>query len=215
MIDGLRSSSVLRFTYKGLAPFYDLLVPLLSSRARSLGRTWLDVTDGDAVLDLGTGTGLALRPLAGATPHGWTEGVDTSPAMLERARLRMSTCSHRRYGLRRAPATALPYPDDAFDAVFSAYLIDVLPLPKRRPVLREVRRVLRPAGRAVLVYLAPPQTSVEQAWAHLARTMPPLLGGGRPLSLLPSLRKSELDVLRHTTRVQAGLRSGITCVAPA
>jgi demethylmenaquinone methyltransferase/2-methoxy-6-polyprenyl-1,4-benzoquinol methylase len=214
MMDGLRSPSVLGATYLLLAPLYDRLVPLLSSRARALGLKWLDMRDGEHALDVGTGTGLALRSLAESTPRGWTEGVDASPAMLSRARDRMQQSPHRRYGLRQALATELPYPADSFDALYSSYLIDLLPSAQRRPALREMHRVLRPSGRLVTVYLAPPQHAVERAWEHVARRFPPLLGGSRPIDLPPSLEASGFNVHRHTTRVQTGLRSAIVCAVP-
>ncbi len=170
---------------------------------------WLDVENGESVLEVGTGTGLALHPLAESNPRGWTEGVDASAAMLARARTLMQQCSHRRYGLRCAHATALPYPSDTFDAVFSSYLIDLLPASKRRPAMREMRRVLRPKGRLVVVYLAVPQRPVEQLWEWIARAVPPLLGGSRPIDPRPVLDTTGFEEERHTTRVQVGLRSGI------
>ena len=113
----LRTPTALRRIYRGLAPFYDHMVPLVSSRPRRTGCEWVQVQDGEQVLDVGTGTGLALRRLVAANPSGWTEGLDASPAMLTHARRRLRTCPHRRYGLRVGDATALPLRDDAVDGV--------------------------------------------------------------------------------------------------
>lgn len=213
--DDDRSRPALARAYGRLAPLYDRLVPLVSSRARGLGCRWLGVRNGERVLDVGTGTGLALAPLVAANPTGWTEGVDASPSMLARARRRMRRVGGRRYRLRRGDAAALPYPDDAFDAIFSGYVVDVLPAPTIPRVLRELRRVLREDGRLVLVYWAPPRRPLEHLWAALARRVPLLFGGGRPLDLRPALRRRGFAVRRSTTRSQLGLRSGVVRAAPA
>jgi ubiquinone/menaquinone biosynthesis C-methylase UbiE len=206
----LRTPRTLRRTYRRIAPLYDHLVPFVSGQARSLGQSWLAVQDGERILDAGTGTGLALRPLVVATPTGWVEGVDLSRPMLHRARRRMSNCPHSQYRLRHADVTALPYPDDAFHAVFASYLLDVLAAPQIRPALRELRRVLRPSGRLVLVYLTAPQRLIEKLWTALARTLPPLAGGARPVALQRPLRECGFEIEAHTTRTQAGLRSAVT-----
>jgi demethylmenaquinone methyltransferase/2-methoxy-6-polyprenyl-1,4-benzoquinol methylase len=209
-----RTARTLQRTYRRLAPLYDPLVPLVSSRARSLGRSWLGVRDGEHVLDAGTGTGLALHPLAAATPTGWTEGVDLSHPMLRRAHQRMRDSPHTRYRLRHADVTALPHPDDTFDAIFCSYVVDVLSADQAQSALREMRRVLRPSGRLVLVYLTAPQRPSERLWTTLARAVPPLAGGARPVALQRPLRECGFEIDAQTTRTQAGLRSAVTRAIP-
>lgn len=210
-----RRQALLRRTYTVLAPVYDGLVPYVSSRARALGQRWLNVQDGERVLDVGTGPGRTLCALAAATPAGWAEGIDCTPAMVRRARRRLAALPHRRHGVRRADASALPYPDDAFDALFSSYVVDVLPTSKVAPALREMRRVLRPTGRLVLIYMAPPRRAAEHLWATLGHYCPPLLGGGRPIDLPARLPAHNLAVQAQTVRTQWGLRSGILRAHPA
>ena len=211
----LRSPAALRPTYTVLAHLYDAVIPRISARARTLGLSWLDVQDGERVLDVGTGTGLALRRIADANPQGVTVGVDLTPTMLRLAQHRMSSPPHNRYRLRRARATALPPSDNALDAVFSSYLIDVLPTTRIRPALREMHRVLRPGGRLVLVALAPPHHPIEHLWGTLARLLPPLFGGARPVSLRPPLREVGFHIQAHTTCSQGGLRSAIIRASPS
>ncbi|MFB6247955.1 MAG: class I SAM-dependent methyltransferase [Salinibacter sp.] len=179
-----------------------------------MGHTWLAVQNGEQVLDVGTGTGLSLAPLVATNPRGWTAGVDVTPAMLRRARGRLADTPQAQYSLHRATAGALPYATGAFDAVYSSYLIDVLPQSRVRPALAEMRRVLRPDGRLVLVHLAPPTRPLERLWARLARRVPFLFGGARPLAVRPALRQAGFSVQRTTACTQFGLRSGVVRAGP-
>src|SRR6056297_1035585 len=101
-VSSSRHPAILRRVYTALAPVYDGLVPHVSGRALALGRRWLDVRDGERILDVGTGPGRTLRALAAANPTGWTEGIDRTPAMVRRARRQLASLPHRRHGVRRA-----------------------------------------------------------------------------------------------------------------
>jgi len=203
-----------RRTYAALAPLYDTLVPFVSTAARKTGLDWLNVSDGEHVLDAGVGTGLGFRPLLLNNPSGWTEGIDASPAMLRRAHHRSETVPHNRYGLRREEMTALPYPPNTFDAVFAAYAIDVLPAPSRPSALRALHRVLSPTGRLVIVSMAPPRLAHEHVWALASRIAPVMLGGDRPMSVPFLLRDLPFTIRRFTTQAQLGVRSSITVATP-
>jgi len=209
-----RSTSILRATYTIVAPVYDEIVPLVSSAARATGRKWLAVQDNEQVLDVGTGTGLALPPLLDANPSGWTEAVDLTPAMLARAERRLAKVSHRRCGLRQADATALPYRNDTFDAAFSSYLLDVLAHSQIHPALREMRRVVRPEGRVVLVYLSPANEGIEHFWSDIAHCFPLFFGGARPINLRCPLRECGFEIQSQTNHTEFGLRSTITLATP-
>jgi SAM-dependent methyltransferase len=87
------------------------------------------------VLDLGCGTGHSYRELAPRE----TVGVDNdASALLGQER-----------ETRVADMRALPFGPGAFDSVLSVQSIEHVPDPER--VLREVARVLVPAGRAIFV----------------------------------------------------------------
>jgi ubiquinone/menaquinone biosynthesis C-methylase UbiE len=211
----LRSPFVLRRLYGLLAPVYDHIVPVISGRAHTRGIQELAVQDGDHVLDVGCGTGRATAAVARRTPSGRTVGLDPTPAMRRRARARRAALPRGHYRVREGVATALPFPRDAFDAVFCGYVLDVLAPPHIAAALEEVRRVLRPAGRLVVVHLAPPRRPVERLWARLARACPPLLGGDRPMALRPLLRRTGFRIAAYSEDVQWGLRSGVLRAHPA
>jgi ubiquinone/menaquinone biosynthesis C-methylase UbiE len=101
----------------------------------------MPVESGDTVVDLGTGSGYALRALAGANRGVRGYGVDASPGMLRNAR---GYTDAPDLGFVCAAFGALPFDRDAIDHVFSMeaiyYAGDLT------EALRGVRRVLRPGG---------------------------------------------------------------------
>ncbi len=103
---------------------------------------------GDRVMDLGCGPGFLVHEFARAVgSDGLAAGIDLSEPMLERARVRLA--EHDNVSLHHANATELPFEDGTFDALASmqvfAYIKDLA------AALQEVRRVLRPDGRAVIL----------------------------------------------------------------
>jgi SAM-dependent methyltransferase len=99
---------------------------------------WLAPQAGERILDLGCGDGQLTARLA-ATGAVMT-GADASPAMVEAARARGIAADH-------AQAEQLPYPDGAFDAVFSNAALHWVR--GQDAMLAQVHRVLRPGGRFV------------------------------------------------------------------
>jgi ArsR family transcriptional regulator len=99
------------------------------------------------VLDVGTGSGTLLR-LVGSRASA-AVGLDTSRGMRVLARSRLQQAGLAHCTIRAGDMHALPFPDHAFDVVI---LDDVLAL-SRRPLeaLGEAVRVLRPAGRVVIL----------------------------------------------------------------
>jgi SAM-dependent methyltransferase len=111
---------------------------------------------GEAVLEVGCGPGWALARLAEHHPNRLA-AVDVAPAMVRRAARRTATLrSLSRAGRLMAlgaPAEALPFADQSFDAALAVNAVYFW----RPPLagLRELRRVLRPGGRLVLALEAP------------------------------------------------------------
>jgi SAM-dependent methyltransferase len=99
------------------------------------------------VADLGCGTGQATALLS---PHvQQVIGVDQSAAMLKAARRRTSALPN--VELRKGSLEALPVQDAACDGALLVLALSYMPDPSA--VLREMARILRPGGRAVVVDL--------------------------------------------------------------
>jgi demethylmenaquinone methyltransferase/2-methoxy-6-polyprenyl-1,4-benzoquinol methylase len=219
LLDALPSSSssgqpvhaAVRRTFTVLAPLYDALVPFISRTAHRRGLERLAVQDGETVLDVGIGTGRSLPALLDAAPAGRVWGIDATPAMVRRARRRVPPRLGDSVVLTDGDAASLPLPDAAVDAVFSSYTLDTMPADERVRSLREIGRVLRPAGRLVTVTMGRPRTPVGHLWASLAGRAPALLGHARPVAMAPLLQREGFQVTDRERTTQMGFPSDIVC----
>jgi ubiquinone/menaquinone biosynthesis C-methylase UbiE len=98
----------------------------------------------EAVLDVGCGNGSYLWALAQRQHRGLVVGLDLSPGMLDAARARSASAR-----LMVGDAQVLPFADDSFDVVLAMHML--YHLPDRALGIRELRRVLRPEGVALVV----------------------------------------------------------------
>jgi ubiquinone/menaquinone biosynthesis C-methylase UbiE len=138
--------------------FYDLMVWLMMfGRERAFREKILElarIETGESVLDIGCGTGtLAIAAKRRVGPAGSVSGIDPSPEMLARAGRKA-----RKAGLdvvfRNATAQALPFPGGRFDVVLTSAVLHHLPRDARAECAREMRRVLKPGGRLLVVDFA-------------------------------------------------------------
>jgi len=134
---------------------YDLLVWLVTlGRERAFREKILrlaSLAPGQTVLDVGCGTGtLAIAAKRQVGPGGTVHGIDASPEMLARAGSKA-----RKAGvdvvLTNAPCESLPFADAHFDVVLSTVMMHHLPPKARLQSVREIRRVLKPGGRVLVV----------------------------------------------------------------
>jgi ubiquinone/menaquinone biosynthesis C-methylase UbiE len=113
-------------------------------RQRTAGLARLQL--GDAVLDVGCGTGtLAMEVARRVGRAGHVAGVDPSPQQIARARSKAAR--------RNAPIDfqigvieQLAFPDQTFDVVLSTLMMHHLPTNLKRQGLSEIARVLKPGG---------------------------------------------------------------------
>jgi ubiquinone/menaquinone biosynthesis C-methylase UbiE len=139
------------------------------------------------VLDLGCGTGNVEQRLQ--KNHAEIIGVDSSEQMLERARRKCPQVDFRLQDLNER----LRFEDEAFDAVISVhslYLLNDMGF-----ALSEIKRVLRPNGRLILVHPLPrgmgPFVRSHLASGDLVRIAASILQLPRLVSLFSSGKEVE------------------------
>lgn len=112
------------------------------------------------MLDVGCGTGsLAVALKRAVGPTGSVHGIDPSPEMIEVARRNAS-----RVGLgvtfQIGVGQALPFAAAAFDLVVSQLAVHHVPADLRPAAFGEMRRVLKPGGRCLIVDFEPPASGL-------------------------------------------------------
>ena len=131
-------------------------------RVRAIRRL-LDASPDTRVLEVGVGGGNVLERIAGRRV-----GIDLSPFILQKAQARLGGAA----ALVRGDAMTLPFADGVFDRVYCSEVLEHVLEPEA--VVREMRRVLRPSGFAVVS--VPNEALINRVKALVFR-----LPGGRRL----------------------------------
>src|SRR5579883_454011 len=146
-----------------------------------------DFEHATSVFEFGCGTGrLAERLLRERLPQtARYVAVDISSTMMRLAEHRLSRWADRAV-VRQSDGTAhQPEPDASVDRFVATYVLDLLPEPTIREVLREARRLLTDDGALCVIGLTEGRGLVSRviaaAWKGLHSVSPRLVGGCRPL----------------------------------
>jgi phosphatidylethanolamine/phosphatidyl-N-methylethanolamine N-methyltransferase len=132
--------------YQQLAGVYDYIFGPTLHPGRLEAIQKMRIRPGDAVLEVGVGTGINLS----LYPYTCTvTGVDLSSKMLEKAQKRIDGKGLPHCEVLEMNAEQMAFADDSFDVVYAPYVISVVPDPVK--VAREMYRVCRPGGRVVIL----------------------------------------------------------------
>jgi ubiquinone/menaquinone biosynthesis C-methylase UbiE len=158
-----------------------------------------DLHEGDAVLDVGCGTGtLALEAARSVDRSGRVYGIDPSAEQIARARAKAAR-RRARVEFQTGVIEHLPFPDATFDAVLSTLMMHHIPAPTKRQGLLEIARVLKPGGRLVIADFTRKQDRTGQAARFHA-------GGSRLEDLVALVQEAGFERL-ETEEVAPGRHS--------
>ena len=130
--------------YRLWAPTYDSTVNrfFMSGRKRALELLNLQPSERVLVIGVGTGADLPLLP-AGVD----VTGIDLSPEMLAKARLKLPAC-HATVELIQGDAQVLLVPENSYDAAILNLILSVVP--EGRACLQSALRAVKTGGRLVI-----------------------------------------------------------------
>lgn len=190
-----------RSFYDRIASSYDLIAHASEWDATRKGLELLNVQAGETVLEIGYGTGHALKALASSVgSSGKVFGVDISEKMREVALKELGSAANQ-VDLQVGQAPPLDYPDQGMDAVFLSFTLELFPDHVLPEILEEVRRVLKPGGRCGVVSMAKPsdpshESLLEKGYVWMHQHFPHVVDC-RPLDVADVLRKAGFEVLEH------------------
>jgi ubiquinone/menaquinone biosynthesis C-methylase UbiE len=127
-------------------PVYDPLASLMGfDRARWELISGANIEPDHHILDIGCGTGTLVVKLKQQYASAHVVGLDPDPKALRRARIK-ATRAAVSVQLDQGFADQLPYKKESFDRIFSSFMFHHLNEQERENMLKEVLRVLKPAG---------------------------------------------------------------------
>jgi demethylmenaquinone methyltransferase/2-methoxy-6-polyprenyl-1,4-benzoquinol methylase len=170
-----------RGVFDSVASRYDIMNDLMSFGVHRLWKhiavDLAAVRSGQQVLDLASGTGdLAARFAALVGPHGRVVMSDINAAMLEEGRKRMIDGGHvGNVEYMLVDAEKIPFADNTFDCVSIAF--GLRNVTDKGQALREMLRVLKPGGRAlVLEFSQPTSKPLAKLYDLYSFNLLPLIG---------------------------------------
>ncbi len=141
-----RRNEKVRRSWAKQASFYDRSIGFFERRLVGTShRPWACSRASGDVLEIAIGTGLNLQYYPDQVR---ITGIDLTPEMLTIARERVQDLG-REVDLREGDAHHLEFAEASFDSVVCTYSLCNIPDPQR--AISEIRRVLRPGGKLILV----------------------------------------------------------------
>jgi ubiquinone/menaquinone biosynthesis C-methylase UbiE len=175
--------------YDSLANVYDIWGNLTESKARNRALELAEIKNGQNILEVAVGTGLAFFEIVKRNPDGTNIGIDISAGMLKKAGKRLSPLSEAHYVLKKSSAFDLDSEDAQFDVLMNNYMFDLISFDRMDAVLKEFNRVLKKGGKLVLVNMTLGEKFGSGIYDLIYRISPRLMGGCRGIRLSEKLKE--------------------------
>lgn len=180
--------------YDRIAPIYDIWGMLTESKARNRALDLAEIEDGQSVLEVAVGTGLAFSEIVKRNPTGTNTGIDLSKGMLARAKKRMRKLPAANYTLIAGSAFHLDIEDESIDLLVNNYMFDLIPFDDMPKILAEFKRVLKKDGKLILINMTEGERFGSQLYDVIYTMSPKTMGGCRGVKLADRLKQHGFEV---------------------
>ena len=193
--------------YDRLSKWYDLFARF-ERKYREAGLRKLNIGEGEAVLEVGFGTGHCILALAQAVGDcGRVSGIDISEGMCKVAQARVHKAGlSQRVSMQCGDAAQLPFEANIFDGIFMSFALELFENPEIPTVLGECYRVLRDDGRICVVAMSKMGKDVTMVrlyeWLH--GRLPGLVDC-RPIFIQDALEHAGFNIIDSTEISMWGL----------
>jgi ubiquinone/menaquinone biosynthesis C-methylase UbiE len=181
--------------YDTLSKTYDIWGKLAETRARSRALDLADIHDGQKILEVAAGTGLAFYEIVKKNPNGINIGIDISTGMLQKAEKRLQSLSGANYRLETGNAFKIAEESQHFDLLVNSYMFDLIAFNEMDRVLAEFKRVLKKDGKLILANMTMGETFGSGIYSLIYRMSPKIFGGCRGVRLSEKLQQNGFQVI--------------------
>ena len=194
--------------YTQTSLYYDVWGVLTESKARKRALELANIRNGESVLEVAVGTGLAFQEIVKRNPNGKNYGIDLTEAMLNKARQKVSRLNGH-YELSVGDAYNLDFEDGQFDVLVNNYMFDLLPEADFTKVLQQFKRVLKPDGRLILINMTKGERFYQNLYETLYQINPNWMGGCRGVLLSDEVQKAGFKNISREMFSQLGFPSEV------
>ncbi|MBW2251314.1 MAG: methyltransferase domain-containing protein [Deltaproteobacteria bacterium] len=193
-LDARVSQNNIGAVYDKIAPIYDIWGKLTESRARNRAIELAEIKNGQNILEVAVGTGLAFYEIVKRNPNGTNLGIDLSPGMLGKAKKRLNKLSEVNYSLNVGTAFNLNVEDESVDTLVNNYMFDLIPFEDMNKILVEFKRVLKKNGKLILVNMTEGERFGSKLYDFIYNISPKTMGGCRGVKLTESLQQQGFKI---------------------
>jgi ubiquinone/menaquinone biosynthesis C-methylase UbiE len=195
MMDAKVSQSEIPGVYDSLSKTYDIWGKIAETKARNRALELADIHDGQKILEVAVGTGLAFYEIVKKNPNGTNNGIDISKGMMQKAEKRLQSLSGANYQLNLGNAFKIEEESQHFDLLVNSYMFDLIAFNQMDSVLTEFKRVLKRDGKLILVNMTTGETFGSGIYNLIYRMSPRVFGGCRGVRLSEKLQQNGFQVI--------------------